>query len=69
VRPGNNFTIIDAIIDSGIRLGLDQSLARELAIKTVIGSAKKAMTTGRTIEELKREVSTYNNGCICCRLQ
>lgn len=45
------YTVIDAIIDSGIRLGLDQSLARELAIKMVIGSAKKAVTTGRTMEE------------------
>jgi len=56
--PAVIYTVIDAIIDSGIRLGLDQRLARELAIKMVIGSTKKAVITGRTMEELKREVCT-----------
>ncbi len=56
--PAIIYTIIDAIIDSGIMLGLNQKLARELAVKMVIGSAKKAMKTGRAMEELKREVTT-----------
>lgn len=56
--PAIIYTIIDAIVDSGIMLGLDYKLAKELAIKMVIGSAQKAITTGRAMEDLKREVTT-----------
>lgn len=56
--PAFLYTIIDAIIDSGIMLGLDKDLARDLTLKMIIGAVQKAMSTNRPMEDLKREVTT-----------
>ncbi len=56
--PAYCFLFIEALIQAGIREGLPRPIASELAIQTVLGSAKMCMETGRHPEELVSMVTS-----------
>jgi len=56
--PAYCFLFIEALIQAGIREGLPRPTAQELAIQTVIGSAKMCMETGRHPMELTAMVTS-----------
>lgn len=51
--PAYIFMFIEAIADAGVRMGLNRQTAYELAVQTVIGSAKMILETGKHPAELK----------------
>ncbi len=56
--PAYVYTFIQAMIDSGILLGLTGEQARKLAIQTVIGSAQMLIETKREPFSLRGDVSS-----------
>ncbi len=56
--PAYCFSFIEALIQAGIKEGLPRPTATELAIQTVIGSAKMCMETGRHPMELTAMVTS-----------
>ena len=56
--PAYCFMFIEALIQAGIREGLPRPTAAELAIQTVIGSAKMCQETGRHPQELVSMVTS-----------
>ncbi|PIE64639.1 MAG: pyrroline-5-carboxylate reductase [Desulfobacterales bacterium] len=56
--PAYVFAFIDALIDAGVKTGLDRRTARKLTIQTVIGSARLLEHTGVHPVELKERVTT-----------
>ena len=56
--PAYCFTFIEALIQAGIREGLSRPVASELAIQTVLGSARMCQETGRHPEELVSMVTS-----------
>lgn len=51
--PGYVLLFIESLIDAGILMGLPRSIARELAVQTVSGTAKMVQETGKHPAELK----------------
>ncbi len=56
--PAYCFLFIEALIQAGIREGLPRPVASELAIQTVVGSARMCQQTGRHPEELVSMVTS-----------
>jgi pyrroline-5-carboxylate reductase len=56
--PAFMYTIIEALADGGVKLGLPKPIAIELAAQTAIGSAKMILETGKHPSVLKDEVTT-----------
>jgi len=56
--PAYCFMFIEALIQAGIREGLPRPIASELAIQTVLGSARMCQDTGRHPEELAAMVTS-----------
>jgi len=56
--PAYMYTIIEALADGGVKLGLPKSTAIELAAQTAIGAAKMVLETGKHPSVLKDEVTT-----------
>jgi len=56
--PAYVFLIIEALADGGVRQGLPRDAAQELAIRTVLGSAKLALETGTHPGQLKDQVTS-----------
>jgi len=56
--PAYVFLVIDALIDSGVKVGLDRETARTLAVQTVFGSAKMLLETGEHPAQLKDRVTS-----------
>jgi pyrroline-5-carboxylate reductase len=56
--PGFLFFILEAMIDGGVKIGLSDDLARELAVQTFVGSAVLARETGRPPAELRSMVTS-----------
>jgi len=56
--PAYVFLILEALADGGVRQGLPRDAAQELAIRTVLGSAKLALETGQHPGILKDQVTS-----------
>ncbi len=56
--PAYIFTIIEALSDAGVKMGLSREVANILTIQTVLGSAKLALETGKHPGELKDMVTS-----------
>jgi pyrroline-5-carboxylate reductase len=56
--PAYVFHLVDAMIEGGVLLGLDRATARELAVRTVLGSARLLAETGRHPVELREQVTS-----------
>ena len=56
--PAYCFMFIEALIQAGIREGLPRPVASELAIQTVLGSARMCQETGRHPEDLVSMVTS-----------
>lgn len=50
--PAYVYYFLESMVKSGVKLGLDEKTARELAVQTVIGGAKMVESTDRSFEEL-----------------
>ncbi|MFA6988780.1 MAG: pyrroline-5-carboxylate reductase [Candidatus Gastranaerophilaceae bacterium] len=60
--PAFAYTIMEALADGGVKLGLPKSTALILAAQTMLGSAKMVLETGKHPSILKDEVTTPG-GC------
>jgi len=56
--PAYVFYVTEAMIKAGIAAGLDEALAKKLAIQTVYGSAKLLVESGEAPEALRRKVTS-----------
>ena len=56
--PAYVFTIIEALSDGGVRMGLPRGVATALAAQTVFGAAKMALETGLHTGQLKDQVTS-----------
>lgn len=58
--PAYFFMLMEAMIASGTKLGLDEHLASELAIQTALGAASLAKSSHNTPAELRKMVTSPN---------
>ncbi len=56
--PGYVFTLIEAMIDGGVREGLPRDVAEKLTLQTFLGAAKLAIETGEHPAVLKGRVTS-----------
>ena len=56
--PAYVFVMMEALSDAGVKLGLPRSIARLLAIQTVMGAAKLAVESDRHFAELRDMVTS-----------
>jgi pyrroline-5-carboxylate reductase len=56
--PAYMFHIIDSLSDAGMKCGLSSEEAILLSAQTMLGAAKMVLTSGKSPEDLKHEVTT-----------
>ncbi len=56
--PAFVFLMLEALVDAGVHIGLRRDVAAELALQTVIGSARFAEESGKHLAELKNMVTS-----------
>lgn len=56
--PAYIYTVIQGLIQGGMKAGLSQEAASKLAIQTVLGAAKLAKESKDSLEELRRAVTS-----------
>jgi pyrroline-5-carboxylate reductase len=56
--PAFVFLMLEALVDAGVHIGLRRDVAAELAMQTVIGSARFAEESGKHLAELKNMVTS-----------
>jgi pyrroline-5-carboxylate reductase len=56
--PAYFFYVVEALIEAGLRLGLHEAQARELALVTCAGSAALALQSSDTVAQLRERVTS-----------
>jgi pyrroline-5-carboxylate reductase len=56
--PAYVFYVTEAMVKAGVAAGLDEGLAKKLAIQTVFGAAKLLIESGEAPESLRRKVTS-----------
>lgn len=56
--PAYFFLFVEAMIEAGVKLGLDENDARVLAISTIKGAAKMLESSGKSPSRLREEVTS-----------
>jgi pyrroline-5-carboxylate reductase len=56
--PAYIYLVIEALVDGGVKVGLPRDVAHQLAVQTVLGSARMVMETGKHPAQLKDMVAT-----------
>ena len=56
--PAYVYYVIEAMIQAGVAAGLDEDLAKKLAMQTVYGAAKLLVESGEEPESLRRKVTS-----------
>lgn len=56
--PAYIYTIIEALSDGGVRMGLPRQLASRFAAQMTMGAAKMALESGKHTGQLKDEVTS-----------
>lgn len=56
--PAYVFLVAEALIDAGVLVGLTRPVARQLAVQTLLGSARLLEETGREPSDLRAEVTS-----------
>ena len=55
--PAYIYTVVEALSDGGVRMGLPRNLAAKFAAQMTMGAAKMALESGKHTGQLKDEVS------------
>jgi len=67
--PGYIFLIMEALVDAGVHIGLPRATATDLALETVLGSARMALESGKHLVDLRNMVTspggTTAEGLLC----
>jgi pyrroline-5-carboxylate reductase len=58
--PAYLFYVVEALIDSGVELGLSRETATELVVQTMLGAATMLRETSTSAEDLRRQVTSPN---------
>ncbi|WP_019673863.1 pyrroline-5-carboxylate reductase [Psychrobacter lutiphocae] len=58
--PAYFFYMLEAMIDAGVRMGLDEKQAAALTMQTALGAAQMAIASDETPAELRRKVTSPN---------
>jgi pyrroline-5-carboxylate reductase len=56
--PAYFFLFIEAMVDAGVKLGLDRSVATQLAMQTSLGASRMALESDVDLVELRRRVTS-----------
>ncbi|MCK8602026.1 pyrroline-5-carboxylate reductase [Desulfoferrobacter suflitae] len=56
--PAYVLLVLEALIDGGVLMGLPRQISRELAVQTVLGTAKMVQETGKHPAELKDMITS-----------
>jgi len=54
--PAYIYTLLEGLVEGGIKVGLSKEVASRLAIQTTLGAAKMAKESGISLDELRRAV-------------
>ena len=56
--PAYVFTFVESLIGGGVAQGLPEKIANQLALQTVRGAIDLMLETGKSADELRRDVSS-----------
>ncbi|MBI5642690.1 MAG: pyrroline-5-carboxylate reductase [Deltaproteobacteria bacterium] len=56
--PAYAFLFMEALVEAGVELGIQEENAKLLAIQTTLGAAKLALESGKDLSELRRMVTS-----------